>query len=588
AAAEYEGGLPPWTWVAAVGLLLVGGIAGWRFSVWRAGRNALMQPVPLTSYQGNEYTPTFSPDGNQLAFAWSGDKQDNFDIYIKLVGPGAPLRLTTDPAPDREPKWSPDGRSIAFVRWVDRNQVAIMTVPSLGGAERRVASFATTRAYGSNSLTSLCWTPDSKHLVVSAAPSANQPNNLFLVSLDTGQSRGFTHPPQGTDGDARPAVSPDGHWVAFLRYAGLNIATLDMQELSDTLDPIGEPKTTPMHGVTASRATWTNDGREILFASGEGAGSYLYRMAAMRPGEPRLLAGIGVGAGMPAISPQGHRMAFTVFEEDSNIWRVELDGKSAPEQFLSSTFREVFPQYSPDGKRLAFYSNRTGSLQIWVCNADGSQAVPLTSLSGPNTGSPRWSPDGQQISFDSNSGGNWQIYTIGADGGQPRQLTNDSSTNVVASWSHDGKFIYFASKRSGDYEVWRMPSQGGQATQITHHGGSAPQESPDGRMLYFTKGDGSGVWKTPVEGGSEAQVVPGVFRYNYALTPQGMYYMTPPGADRMAAVNYLDFATGQTRVVTKIEKPADLGLAVSPDGKYVLFTQVDYERSDVMLVENFH
>ena len=78
--------------------------------------DAPLVATPLTAYPGLEIQPSFSPDGNEVAFAWNGEKEDNFDIYRKLIGPGEPLRLTRDPADDLSPAWSPDARYIAFVR----------------------------------------------------------------------------------------------------------------------------------------------------------------------------------------------------------------------------------------------------------------------------------------------------------------------------------------------------------------------------------------------------------------------------------------------------------------------------------------
>src|SRR6185436_13269395 len=109
----------------------------------------------------------------------------------------------------------------------------------------------------------------------------------------------------------------------------------------------------------------------------------------------------------------GKRLAFVRLIENSTIWRLDLQARTpAAEQFIVSTAREAFPQYSPDGKRIVFYSNRSGQNQIWLCDADGSRATQLTSMTGTITGTPRWSPDSQRISFDSNTGGDWQIYVM--------------------------------------------------------------------------------------------------------------------------------------------------------------------------------
>ena len=449
-------------------------------------------------------------------------------------------------------------------------------MPALGGPERKVGSYASRNAGGALPLSTICWTADSKALIVSASPAPGQPNRLVLVSLETGETRALTHPPPQIEGDTRPAVSPDGRYYDLWRLP-----------LADGFRPQGEPKQLPLGGLGVGSLAWMPDSRELVFSTAA-ANSTIYRMPASGAAAPQLMPGIGAGAAFPAVSLQGHRFVYSAGTRDTDIWKVDLSAKSAAlDEGLSSTYREVFPQYSPDGKRVTFSSNRAGRLDIWVANADGSQAARLTSLAGPTTGSPRWSPDGQEISFDSNTGGDYQIYTVSADGGQPRKLTKDSFTNITTNWSHDGRWIYFASKRSGNFQIWKMPAQGGEAVQVTHNGGIAPMESPDGKTLYFAKESGSdGLWKMPVGGGRESKVVPDLYRYNYAVTDKGIYFTTEGTRDRSASVQFLDFATGIATQIVKVQKPLDLGITVSPDGRTLLFAQIGSAGRNLMLVEN--
>src|SRR5262249_1985560 len=148
---------------------------------------------------------------------------------------------------------------------------------------------------------------------------------------------------------------------------------------------------------------------EIIFSSGLWRDPSLFRIATSGFGKPERLASVGEGGSEPALSSRAHRLAYTKPFFDSNIWRFEVPsphGKiSSPMELISSTRDDVEAQFSPDGKRIAFDSNRSGSDEIWVCDSDGSNAVQLTSLGVGNTGAPRWSPDGERIVFHTSAEG---------------------------------------------------------------------------------------------------------------------------------------------------------------------------------------
>ena len=153
----------------------------------------------------------------------------------------------------------------------------------------------------------------------------------------------------------------------------------------------------------------------------------------------------------------GKRFAYSQFYIDTNIWRMDnTTGESR--QFIMSTQSESSPQYSPDGKRVAFRSSRSGHNEIWVADVDSpSTARQLTRIGSTLTGCPRWSPDGRSIAADSRPDGPAHIFVIDASTGKPKQLTTGSSEDVVPSWSNDGNWIYFSSNRSGTWQIWKIP-----------------------------------------------------------------------------------------------------------------------------------
>ncbi|HET6861827.1 MAG TPA: protein kinase, partial [Pyrinomonadaceae bacterium] len=495
-------------------LLVVGIIAAAGFALYTIiGRNLSPKPqpelrtTPFTSFTGREQQPSFSPDGKQIAFSWNGDKGDNFDIYIKLVNSETrPLRLTTDPAEDIYPAWSPDGKEIAFVRH-QGPQITIFTVPVLGGQERKLYSgtsaFYSLYEFGN----ALSWSPDGKYLAFSGQPGPRKPNGIFLLSLDTLGTRQITTPPEGFLGDSTPAFSPDGKLLAFVRGASSRDVEVYVMPAVG-----GEPTRLTFDNRSGRSLGWTGDSKSIVFSSWFYGGLLLWRINA-GGGKPEQLNVGGEYASTLAVSRNGDELAYSQEFRDTNIWRIELNGataKSSATRLISSTRQDYSPQYSPDNKRIAFTSGRTGNNEIWMCDADGQNPVPLTSFGGPDVGSPRWSPDSQKIAVDSLAPGHRDIYVMAVDGGKPRRLTGDNFDNVRPSWSNDGNWIIFGSNRTGDWQLWKAPADGGEPVRITKQGGREGVESSDGKFIYYTKGFGvPGIWKVPVAGGDETQVLDG-------------------------------------------------------------------------------
>ena len=548
--------------------------------------------IPFTSFPGRETHAAFSPDGNQIAFMWEGEGGDNSDIYVKLISTGQPLRLTAHPATDSHPAWSPDGRYIAFFRQSAESS-GVYLIPALGGPERKVADLSPYGALTSGN--SQYYSPDGKSLAVVDKNSQEEPAVIFLLSIDTGEKRKVTSPPSGTMGDAYPAFSPDGKRLAFIRSSSR--ATTDIHLVSLTG---GEPRRLTFDNTSILGFAWTSDGGEIVFASRRGGSIYSLWRIPITGGTPQRLPTIGQSVLSPAISRQGNRLAYTQTLDDLNIWQLEIDSTGRGGELtrlISSTLGDNGPDYSPDGQTIVFASTRSGSFGIWVCHSDGSNPLQLIDRGPYLTGTPRWSPDGRSIAFDSRSSdpgreGNADIYVISAHGGQPRRLTKVSSENVAPSWSRDGKWIYFGSTRSGSMQIWKIPAEGGGAVQVTRQGGFEGFESADGRVFYYSKGRSMpGIWQVPVSGGEETLLLDhnkaGYWRL-WAVVEKGIYFATA-SAHSHPIIEFFDFGTGKITQVATLEKPlsrSDPGLAVSPDGLWLLFAQMDHSGSDIMIVEN--
>ena len=515
---------------------------------------------------------------------------DSFDIYVKLIGAGPRLLLTSHPGRDSSPSWSPDGTQIGFTRR-HQGESAIYLIPALGGPERKVQSHGLRSYYGSSVV---AWSPDGNSRAFADKASDQDIPSLFLLSLETLERRRVTWPPAQSFGDWYPAFSPDGKILAFTRWTSEGVN--DVYVVATTG---GEPTRLTFDNTSVNGLCWTPEGTSILFFSERGGGQRLWRIPASG-GTPEALAlgdekALQVGVGSPpAIARDGRRLAYAQTESvDTNIWRVEVprwsDRGSSPARFISSTRMDSAAQYSPDGTRVAFESSRSSNYEIWVCDSEGANARQLTSIGG---GTPRRSPDGRSIAFDAHPEGHSDIYIIDAGGGRPRRLTTDASNDVVPSWSRDGRWIYLCSNRSGDRHVWKVPAEGGEAVQVTGRGGFAAFESPNGRFVYYTKLFSPGLWRVPVEGGEETLVLsqPEAAYWGYwAVVSEGLYYLNSE-AKPGPTIEFLSFATRRVTRVAALERDPGKwspSLAVSPDGRWILYGQLDQFASDIVLVENF-
>jgi len=567
---------------ASVALLLIG--AGWiLLNRYRDQHLPTPRVVPFTGLSGFEFYPAFSPDGNQLAFASSAGPGDATHIYVKLIGAGTPLRLTNSTRDDFAPVWSPDGRYIAFARGSDQG-CDVLSVPSLGGPERQLRHVDCGNfGFGRN----LAWSPDGKVIAVIDRVSSKGAYPICFVSVANLEEREFTSPPIGYFADTDPAFSPDGQTLAFTRWPDTILDDIYLQPVAG-----GQARRLTSDGKIIWGLAWAADGRSIVYSSNRGGLVTLWRVP-ISGGEPQPLAGIGQDAYFPAISQRGILLAYTQRLENFNIWRAKGPRSTSPGgppvELISSPRQQADEQFSPDGKRIAFMSDRSGSFEIWVCNSDGSNPVQLTSFGGPVTGTPHWSPDGGWIAFDSRPGEKAAVFVISAEGGEPRRVTEGNWDDIVPSWSRNGKWIYFCSNRSGDWELWKVPAAGGQPLRLTQNGGFEAKESKDGKWLYYSKSSEQGIWRMPIQGGTGRLVLNGKTERFWDLTDQGICFIDLD-AKPHATINFYNFDTQRVTKIGSVDKEivgGDGALSVSPDAQWVLYPQVDHLESHIMLVENF-
>ena len=584
-----------WIICALSAILFAAGIGSrWWLRSNQASPDAPFPAVPLTGNEGYEAFPTFSPEGSRVAYSWEESGAQTQNIYIKLIGQGDPIRLTSKPAGDFAPAWSPDGRSIAFLRARGTSHAIVVVIPSLGGQEREVTEIS----FGGKQMLGhwrsyevpppfLAWSLDGRWLLSLEQKAPHETVSIVRISLETGSKRTLTFPSIRTPGDGSLAMSPDGKTLAFTRTLGLFERDIYTFSLSEDVLPQGEPKRVTFDNKEIYGLAWTADGRSLVFSSKRGGRRELWRISAIAPGQPFRLTAAGDDPGDVAIALQGRHLVYSHGMGNDHIWRMALNGNKGGQAhtLISSTRIDGHSHYSPDGQRIAFESNRSGYDEIWVSQADGSHAVQLTAFHAW-AGSPRWSRDGQKIAFDGNAAGNWDIYVISSQGGRPIRLTTSEANEFRPSWSHDGEWIYYCSTRTRQRQIWKIPATGGAEVQVTKEGGAVAFESADGQDLYYTKQQE--LWKMPVRGGDESRISAALFQNDFAPAKRGVYFLEGPASSKATLkLQLLDFATRAVRTIAAVHAPVGGEISVSPNEQWMLFDKPGREGRELMLIENF-
>ena len=572
-------------WIGASAIVIaVAALATWL--LWpREAPAPQLVAVPLTSFPGDETSPALSPDGRQVAFAWSGEERQNVDIHVMQVGGGTTLPLTRSPGREDSPAWSPDGTQIAFLR-VETAGAGVYVISPLGGGERKLIDISVPAVQ----FVQISWMPDGNHLVLNTR-RADGTDDIVQVALGTSLVSKLLSIPASQGRHYFPAISPDGKHLAYVYATGPVGVGSDVHvvPLDATGQPNGQARRLTNVATAFTGLTWTADSGSIIYAAS--FARQLWRLS-LSGGEPEQLL-TGVSAMAPSIPRSGGRLAYVKTDLAPDLWKSESGGPPVP--FSSSTVEDYDAHLSPDGKKISFVSARSGDVAIWIANVDGSNTFRLTQEAGRRPGSPHWSPDGRSIVYDSQlADGHSRIFIIDAAGGQPRRLTRTSEGDdeALPNWSRDGKSVYFRSVRSGRAEVWRAAVDGGAPVQVTRSGGSAAWESSDGQTLYYSRGERlRTLLSMPVAGGPERKVIDSVAGWNYVPVQSGIYYITQPSpkARYSFEVRFFDTATEQTRTVYQFESLGMLpALTASADGKTIVHTGIRTSASsDLMLIDHF-
>jgi Tol biopolymer transport system component/formylglycine-generating enzyme required for sulfatase activity len=480
----------------------------------------------LTTNEGDDLQPAWSPDGSRIAFV--SERDGNADIYVMNADGSDPQRLTTSESEDSGPAWSPDGSRIAFTSEQDGN-ADIHVMDADGSDPQRL----TTSESEDSAPT---WSPDGARIAFVSERDGNA--DIHVMNADGSDPQRLT---TNESDDQQPAWSPDGSRIAFAsdRYGDSDIYIMDsngqdqrwlMQDYARNTNPTWVPESryiafvSDRDGTHEIYVTDSNDYEphritfnetddwdpawfvppvtlpgKIAFTSERDGdwdiyvvntdGSDVQNFTTHEAESPLSPVQDWLDIS-PVWSPDGARIAFTSDRDIGwEIYVMNADGTNL--QRLTDNDRgEYDPSWSPDGMRIIYGSDTFGTQIIYAMNADGSNVQQLTTTENTSTQSywsPTLSPDGTRIAFVSGVNMISEIYVMNVDGTNLQRLTDNDITDQDPAWSPDGTRIAFMSWRDGDNEIYVMNADGTDVQQITANETyeSQPAWSPDGRHIAF-------------------------------------------------------------------------------------------------------
>lgn len=431
-----SGQVPPavkprsWALPAALTLLLLmSGLTVWGWWKWlKTSRPAAYHFTAVTNFAGVQAQPSISPDGRSVAFISNQD--GNFNLYVSLIGGGSLVQLTHGKNLKAHPAWSPEGTEISYAR-LDRHGVwSIWKIPALGGTAQRIISHAMDPSFSRH----------GRQLVYT-----NMADGSIWIASNTGENARQVVANHNFS-CMQPRLSPNGRQVAFTRrfngpYGELAIA--DIQT--------GKVRLLTHDHALALSPVWSPGGRSIYFASSRNGTLNLWNIQVKSGRLTQITNGAGDNPKLD-LSADGKKLVFTTLHVNQGIAEMRLSGAQPMQMLTADPARsQIAPEFSPDGKNLAYFSNLKGAEHeaIWLAHADGSGAVELAQDSWRNI-FPVWSPHGNYLAYDA-EGAHRQFYIrrVPVSGGSPQTISHAIHGAPHPNYCGNGD-ILFAQKHQLD------------------------------------------------------------------------------------------------------------------------------------------
>jgi len=537
--------IKPRTWRRTLGWAALGALAilGLATAAW-LGRRTIpptratglenVTLIPLTTDPSYEGEPTFSPDGETIAYV--SNRTGNFEVFLKQVSGGPDINLTNNPADDVQPAFSSDGKQIAFVS--SRSGSSDLTyggydlplmggdvwvMPALGGGARRIAERGNFPS----------WSPDNSAILYTSGPEFGG-QKIYRVAAQGGEPSEVVTKFKPGAGLPRfllyPGYSSDGRWIVFEVDSGGVIGPRDIYVVRAEG---GEAE----HIAIGQHPVWSVDSNAVIYSNGEPGRNYsLWQVPfstehGRAPGPPQPLT-LSRGRDTHAtVSRDGRQLAFTALEISFNAETLAFDAEDGrvlgpPQPVTSGSGVTFFQSFSPDGRSVVYESRQGTSSHLWQVNR-GSTPVQLTADPASADSFPRWSPDSRTIAFQRRLAkdplGDTSIWLMAADGGNPRPLIEKAGFYI---WMPDGRALIYYSRADNRPYLFDLATKSARRLSNVPEFGGVATISPDGQWLIYPsiKTGNVDLRALPIVGG-EARAVVETLRQDYHpfVSPSGRW-----------------------------------------------------------------